>query len=157
MTRDCKVTVTSDPPPWDAYLAGHPEAGVYHTPGWGTVMARAYGNEPFYLTAERDGQTVGHLQLVLQKSILFGKHLCSLPYFDAAGIVADDADACGALLAEARALGDRLGVEWAELRQLAPLDESIPVRSDKVAMWIIACTSREFTPLTRFKGVPKFA
>lgn len=136
MTSHCDVIVTGEPPPWDAYLAGRPEASVYHAPGWGAVMARAYGNTPFYLTAGRDGQTVGVLQLVLQKSILFGKHLCSVPYFDAAGIVADDADACGALLAEARALGDRLGVDWVELRQLASLGESIPVRSDKVTMWL---------------------
>ena len=134
MTGPCDVTVTSDMPSWGDYLAGRPDATITHDPRWGAIMARAYGNTPFYLTAAADGRIVGVLQLVLQKSMLFGKHLCSVPYFDAAGILADAPDVCEALLAEAGALGDRLGVEWIEVRQLAPLGESIPVRTDKVTL-----------------------
>ena len=87
---DCIVTVSSDASDWPDYLRRASGASLFHDPRWGLVMARAYGNRPFYLTARRDGAPVGLLQLIGQKSLLFGSHLCSLPYFDAAGILASD-------------------------------------------------------------------
>ena len=39
------------------------------------------------------GQVTGILQLVAQNSRIFGSHLCSLPYFDVSGILAQDEDA----------------------------------------------------------------
>ena len=95
------IDVSNDPPPWDAYLACAPGATLLHDPRWGLVMREAYGNRPYYLTARRGGEVAGVLQLVLQRSLLFGTHLASLPYFDAAGTLADDGTATDALLAEA--------------------------------------------------------
>jgi len=139
----CKVTVESTLPQWTDYLNRHPHATVYADPRWAAVMKRAYGNRPLYLTARRGGKIVGVLQLVEQKSLLFGSHLCSLPYFDASGILADDADATGALIAEAGRLLKRQRLQWAELRQLEPLDETLPVRTDKVAMQLTLPPSGE--------------
>ena len=97
-------------------------------------MQRAYGNRPYYVTAARAGQVVGCLQLVRQKSLLFGSHLCSLPYFDAAGIVASDAAATDALLDESRRLLQTLKAKWVELRQIQPVDEALPSRTDKITL-----------------------
>ena len=130
------VEVSSDAPDWSSYLAGRPEATVYHDARWGQVMRAAYGNEPAYLTARRGGRVCGVLQLVWQRSRLWGTHLCSLPYFDASGIVADDAEARRALIAEAGRLGQAGGAEWVELRQISELGDSLPVRRDKVTMWL---------------------
>lgn len=96
-----------------ARLVGLPcrkhQATIYHDPRWGQIMASAYGNRPYFLTAHYEGRVVGILQLVAQKGLPFGLHLCSLPYFDAAGVVADDEGARRALLGETRALMERLG------------------------------------------------
>ena len=81
------VSVASADPAWGEYLARHPQTSVYHDARWGTVMAKAYGIRPFYLTATREGRIVGVLQLMWQRSRLFGSRLCSTPYFDAAGIL----------------------------------------------------------------------
>ena len=132
----CEVSVSSQPPQWDSFLARREDATIYHDPRWGEVMLRAYGNKPFYLTATRGGQVVGTLMLVRQKSLLFGSHLCSVPYFDAAGILAGGRDAETALIAAAARARDDSRVEWAEIRQLSPLDESLPTRTDKVTMWL---------------------
>jgi FemAB-related protein (PEP-CTERM system-associated) len=74
--------------------------------------------------------------LVQQKSLLFGRHLCSVPYFDAAGLLADDDAARDALLAEARQLRVSCRAGHAELRQLHPLPRDIPTRTDKVTLWL---------------------
>jgi serine/alanine adding enzyme len=126
------VEITHRPPEWSEFLSGNPQATIFHDPRWGEVMDRAYGNRPFYLTSRRDGKVTGTLQLVEQKSLLFGSHLCSLPYFDAAGILAGDSQAAADLIREAKKLVKSRHVKWAEFRQNTPIDETLPCRSDKV-------------------------
>lgn len=128
------VEVSTDRPDWDVYLGRHSGAGIYHDPRWGEVMRASYSNAPFYLTARRGGEIVGVLQLVAQRSILFGSHLCSLPYFDSAGVLADAPEAEVALVGAADRLARDLGVGWVELRQVRPLGESLPTRTDKVTL-----------------------
>jgi len=130
---NCTVTVSTEAPDWAGFLSDQPGAGVYHDPRWGQVMARAYGNRPYYLTATFAGRIVGVLQLVHQKSLLFGSRLCSLPYFDASGVLGE-ADAATALLARAERLRGELGCDVVELRQLQPLNPSLPLRTEKVTM-----------------------
>ena len=131
-----EVSVRCDAPAWGEFFGAHDGAGVYHDPRWGQVMAEAYGNRPFYLTARRGERVVGAVQLIRQKSMLFGSHLCSTPYFDAAGIVADDEAARAALTEAAGRLAADEKVQWAELRQLEPLADDLPARTDKVTMWL---------------------
>ncbi len=133
-TSSLTATVSNQTPDWDAFLASQPQAGIFHDPRWGLVMQRAYGNRPYYLTATRAGQVVGCLQLVHQKSLLFGSHLCSLPYFDAAGIVASDVAATELLLNESRRLLQRLKAKWVELRHIQPVDDALPSRTDKITL-----------------------
>ncbi len=132
-----RVEVSSDVPDWSAFLAGQPAATIYHDARWGQVMQRAYGNQPFYLTArDEDDSVCGILQLVLQKSLLFGRHLCSLPYFDASGILADQPAAVEALLSAARSMRKEHRADHVELRQMEPVRDSLPTRTDKVTLWL---------------------
>jgi len=128
------VSVSTDPPAWDTYLARAAQATLLHDPRWGLVMREAYGNRPYYLTARRGKEVAGVLQLVLQKSLLFGTHLASLPYFDAAGILADDGAATDALLAEASAVRAETRAAWVELRHESPLLPDLPSRDDKLTL-----------------------
>jgi serine/alanine adding enzyme len=128
------VEISSSSPDWQDFLHNHPQSTIYHDPAWGDIMLRAYGNRPYYLTASRDGQIKAVLQLIAQKSLLFGSHLCSLPYFDAAGILTDDPDSIPPLIAQARTLLPNCRAQWIELRHLAPIDDSLPSRTDKVTM-----------------------
>jgi serine/alanine adding enzyme len=130
----CEVEVSTAMPSWQVYLDAQPAGGIYHDGRWGRIMQQVYGNAPHYLTARRGGEIVGVLQLVAQKSLLFGSHVCSLPYFDAAGILAADEPAREALTSAAAALAERLGADWTELRQEQPLQESLPTRTDKVTL-----------------------
>ena len=138
-----EVSVTTVLPQWGDYLVSRADAAVYHEPHWGQVMARVYGKAPFYLTALREGRVVGVLQLVAQKRLLFGSYLCSLPYFDASGVLADDELARDALLARAGAIRAEMGCQWAELRQEADLGAGLPARTDKVRMELALPSRKE--------------
>ncbi len=130
----CEVTVSTERPEWEDYLSAKSEATVFHHPCWGEILHKAYGSTTWYLTATRTGHVVGILQLAARKSMLFGSSLCSIPYFDASGILADDRAAADALIDRADALREELDAEWIELRQCEPLDGPHPVRTDKVTM-----------------------
>ena len=130
------VSVVSEDPSWVEYLAQHPQASIYHDPRWGAVMADAYAMRPYYLTATFDGRTTGVLQLMWQRSRLFGSRLCSRPYFDAAGILSDDEPARIALLSQARSLMSEIGAASVELRQVEPVGPDLPTRTDKVTIWL---------------------
>jgi FemAB-related protein (PEP-CTERM system-associated) len=129
-----EVRVSSRQPDWGNYLRRRGDATIYHDPRWGQVMRRAYGNKPFYLTATSGCDVKGVLALVWQKSLLFGSRLCSLPYFDSAGILADDQRAVAALLAEAERLAGGIGAGCVELRHATPVAASLPSRTDKVRL-----------------------
>lgn len=131
-----EVSVTETTPDWSDYLSGQPEASLFHDPRWGRVMNAAYGNGCLYLTARRGDRIVGVLQLVDKKSWLFGHYLCSLPYFDASGVLANDPETAQALLSRAEELRQEEDAQWVELRQGSVLDAAMPVRTDKVALWL---------------------
>jgi len=133
-SKSQNVITSTKPPPWNEFLARHPQASIFHDPRWGKVMKEAYDNRSFYLTAYRNGRVVGILQLVEQRSTIFGSHLSSLPYFDTAGILADDDRTTKALTRKARQLMHGLNVKWVELRQPTPINDDLPTRTDKVTL-----------------------
>ena len=97
-------------------------------------MQQAYGNKAYYLTARRGAEIVGVLTLVARRSLLFGSCLCSLPYFDAVGIIAEDQESTERLTLEAKALMEQVGADWIELRQFERIEESLDTRTDKVTL-----------------------
>ena len=148
--KTCQVEISHSMPDWKDFLQRHPETTIYHSPLWGDIMQRAYGNRPIYLTARCNGQITGILQLIAQKSLLFGSHLCSLPYFDASGILARDEYAANALIEQAQQLLDSQRAQWIELRHLQPKGKSLPTRSDKVTM-LLPLTRDDQELWSRFK------
>lgn len=106
---------------WDQYVHEHPEATFFHRAGWQQVLEQAYGHATHYLYSERDGEITGILPLAQVKSLLFGNHLSSTPFCVYGGVVANDEASRQALLDEAKALAERLGVDALELRNRKPL------------------------------------
>jgi FemAB-related protein (PEP-CTERM system-associated) len=133
-SESCSIDVSTAAPAWDEYLARCAGTTLFHDARWGKVMENVYGNRAYFLTARRGDRVVGVLQIVAQKSLLFGSHLCSLPYLDAAGILADGDDARAALMSEAGKLMGRLKSSWVELRQSSEMDGAVPSRTDKVTL-----------------------
>ena len=119
---------------WDAYLSVHPDATVEHLWGWRDVFQRAFGHDCVYLAARRDGRVTGILPLVRYRSPVFGRFLVSLPYFNYAGIVADDGVARSALIARAVELASDHRAKHVELRHRERQVPEQPVRQNKVGL-----------------------
>ncbi len=134
MAEPCDITISSSPPAadWRAFLDTRPDATIFHDPAWGGVMRVVYRSRAHYLTARRGRCVVGLLQLIGQPGLLSGSHLCSVPYADASGVLADDASVRSALMARAGELMGRTGADWVELRQAEALPGIPAGRTDKV-------------------------
>lgn len=97
-----------DAPRWDAYAASRPEGHFGHLAAWRTLTERSYGVRARYWIAEREGRVCGLLPLFERP----GHSLFSAP----GGLLADDAEAAGALLEPAKDRLRRAGLRWIELR-----------------------------------------
>ena len=105
---------------WDAYV-GPRALAVTDLWSWRLVVRDAYGMRSHFLAAERDGVMVGALGLYEVRHPIFGHHLTTAPFGNDGGLHFDDNDdeARDALLAEAKALADRLGVPYLVIRSRA--------------------------------------
>jgi len=86
---------------WDAYVRQARGAKYSHRWDWGGALSQVYGLPLVRLAVRRgdDGRLAGVLPLALFAPPGGVRRLISLPYTDAAGIVADDPQAAAALLA----------------------------------------------------------
>jgi hypothetical protein len=87
-----------------------------HLPGWSRVVERTWDHAPRHLAAFRGHALVGVLPLFHVKSRIVGSSLISIPNAVYGGALGDDEIVCRALLDSARALGQRLRVNYVELR-----------------------------------------
>jgi FemAB-related protein (PEP-CTERM system-associated) len=124
----------ADAPAWDAYVAAHPDASAYHAWSWRRVFEQAFDHECVYLAARRDGALTGVLPLVAFRSLLFGRFLVSLPFFNYGGLLAGDEGARRALVEAAGEAARERGARHVELRHVARQCEALPFRQHKVAM-----------------------
>lgn len=131
-----EVTVrpAHDAAAWDAYVSSRPDASAYHLFAWRDLIARAFGHETRYLTAECGGETVGVLPLVVFRSRLFGRYLVSLPFVNYGGIVASYPEASQALLDAAIVEARAAQADYLELRHTGQLFPSLQAKRHKVAM-----------------------
>jgi FemAB-related protein (PEP-CTERM system-associated) len=118
---------------WNEYLSRCGPGHLFHRVEWDTVF-KTYGLTCLRFTAMRAGRVVGVLPLVYQKSLIFGKHLTSLPWFDTAGILADDLQASRALIGGAIAAAKQRRAGMTLLRQREPLDGLTASPTDKVLL-----------------------
>jgi FemAB-related protein (PEP-CTERM system-associated) len=116
--RDVRVERVEDPgKDWDDYVESRPGASLGHAAAWARALREGYGIGTVYLRARDDtGAVRGVLPLAHFRGLSGRRELVSLPFLDAAGLLADDEAAERALLAAARGLGLPF-----ELRQRTPL------------------------------------
>ena len=130
---DVRPATMADNVAWDNYVSNHPEGLAYQFFAWGKAVKKAYGYETHYLLAEKDNKICGVLPLIDFRIPLLGSSLLSLPYCDAAGILADHADIAQKLLQGALALARQSGAKC-HIRTNQPLSAGYKNTTDKVRM-----------------------
>ena len=76
---------------WDAYVASHPRATVYHTGGWIRIVCETGGYPSLCLLHEHEGRVTGVMPLAAVDSPLTGRRISTLPFSDVCFALADDA------------------------------------------------------------------
>jgi len=129
-----RVEAVTDPgAEWDAFVEATPGAVVGHASAWARILRDAYGLTPLYLAArEADSALAGVLPLVHFRGLQGRRSLVSLPFHDAAGILAGSPAAETALLDAAVEAAARTGVADLELRHRRPLPEGPAGEVDRV-------------------------
>jgi CelD/BcsL family acetyltransferase involved in cellulose biosynthesis len=107
--------------PWDAYVASHPRATVYHTGGWIRIVCETGRYPSLCLLHERAGQVTGVMPLAAVDSTLTGRRISTLPFSDTCFALADDAATAYALLDHAKAIRLERRAKFHEMRGLPAL------------------------------------
>lgn len=101
---------------WDRFVLQHPQGTPFHLIAWKQSIEKTFGYRPFYMVAEAGQEMEAILPVFFVHNLLMGKVLISIPFAVYGGILSHSAEARQALLDEARKLGERLGVNFIELR-----------------------------------------
>lgn len=112
---------------WESYVARHRRGTLFHTLLWRDAIEEAFGHESRYLTAWRDDALVGIFPLTRVLSRMAGRILVSVPYAVYGGVLADDDEVSGALLAYAQRLANRMGARWVDIRSVRAHWSDLPV------------------------------
>lgn len=69
-------------PEWDALVASHPDATIFHSSAWAQTLVESYGFKPRYVLQRDDRRLIGLLPLMQLGSRWFKQRLISLPFTD---------------------------------------------------------------------------
>jgi serine/alanine adding enzyme len=132
--------VTDTSAAWRQTVDGLAETSLAHSAEWFTIIRRAYGHQPLYLSAlDNDGRT-GVLPAFVVRRPLFGTVVTSMPFLDSGGPRSDSAPLTQLLVerlvADARAIGARS----VELRCSQRLDVAVRPAEHKVNMTLRLAT-----------------
>lgn len=137
---------------WDALVLSHPEGTFFHRIGWRNIFRGVFGLDPHYILAERGTEIVGVLPLVLQRSLLFGTALLSLPFCVEGGPLSSDSEVDAALTSAALALQQETGAPYLEFRSRKAGRDGWPSRKDLYATF---CRSLSTDDKENLQAIPR--
>lgn len=136
-SNNIKLLADSEKSQWDAFVLASNYSSCYHQSGWKEVIEKTFGHRTFYLLSQDESRNInGILPLAQLKSFLFGNFLVSLPYFNYGGACVSNQKVLDSLLSEAVHLAGETNAEHIELRHMEPIYPNLPVKFNKVSMWL---------------------
>jgi len=114
---------------WNDFVSRTAGGTFFHCAEWKEVFEKSLHHTAYYFLAEAGGEICGILPLVHIRSRLFGNLLASLPFLAYGGSVTTDDEIAVALEAEARALAQRLDVNYIEYRNRATKRPGLETKS----------------------------
>jgi len=134
----------SDSTLWDQYVQQHKNHSPYHLFSWLAAVEVAYSHEAFYLVAKYNSKIVGVLPLVNIRIPFKGASLCSLPFCDVGGCLADNSEVHAALEQKTTELKGQLNAKSIEYRERAEISDDTQFEGRKVSMLLsLPATSDE--------------
>ena len=119
----------------DCFLNNAQFSVPYQRLQWLLAIQKAYGHHYEYLLARKDKKIVGVLPISIFRKLSGKKQLCSLPFCDIGGVVADNDSVKDKLVQYALDLAERLQATPLELRQRLTVQYSnVDMTDQKVSM-----------------------
>lgn len=72
-------------PEWDALVATHPDAHLFHRAAWARVLVRTYGHRPLYLACHQGGRLTALIPLMEVQGLLGARRGVCVPFADYCG------------------------------------------------------------------------
>lgn len=121
---------------WNNFVRTEASAGFNHQFEWKLINELEFGHDTHYIASVSEGKIVGILPLILIRSRLFGKILCSLPFVNYCGPATRNPDVERQMLAYAYEIAEREKTDYFEIRALRICDNELPRSHDKVSMTV---------------------
>ena len=113
----CKAFQEQDRARWNAFVQAHPLGSPFHLLAWHDTLRSTFGYEPKYLYAvDAQDRIIGVLPMFVVDNFITGRVLISTPFAVYGGILAASDAAHYALSAQAKAIAQKLDVQYLELR-----------------------------------------
>lgn len=119
---------------WDRYVQQHRGHSPYHLSSWLAAIAQTYSHDVYYFAAKQGAEIVGVLPLVNIRIPVKGSSLCSLPFCDVGGVLADNEEIKIFLEERATELKLTLKANSIEYRERAEVQGDIGLEGRKVSM-----------------------
>jgi len=119
---------------WDKYVQQHKKHSPYHLFAWLAAIEQAYSHQVYYLIAKQESKIVGLLPLVNIRIPFKGNSLCSLPFCDVGGCLADNKEVKIALEQKGTELKRQLKSKSIEYRERAEVTDVTQFEGRKVSM-----------------------
>jgi FemAB-related protein (PEP-CTERM system-associated) len=131
---------------WNRVVNESTRSGLAHAPEWFSLIQRAYGHTPLYLTMDDGNGRSGVLPAFVVRRPFFGTVVTSMPFLDSGGPCSRSADTRRVLVEHLIAEARRIGATRVELRCSEPLDIpaeparhkvnlTLPLPSDPDQLW----------------------
>lgn len=132
---------------WDVFVLATDGGTFFHRAGWRKIFDDIFRLQSHFLIAERNGQIVGVLPLVHQKSFLFGNALIAAPFCVEGGTLTLDAEARSELDSAAIDLMEKTGASYIEYRSRRASRPGWHTKNDLYAMFSKAISADDNTNL----------
>ncbi len=119
---------------WDSYVQAHPDHSPYHMFAWLQAVHQAYKHPVKHLVATLEDHIVGILPVTLFSVPLMGSSICSLPYCDIGGCLADSEEIKLVLETKALELKSSTGAKKIEYRERGTSLDGENLDNKKVSM-----------------------
>jgi hypothetical protein len=113
-------------PNWDALVARHPQASLFHTTAWAKVLAGAYGYKAAYFALNEGGGPQALLPVMEVDSWLTGRRGVALPFADDCEPLYSDITSIKDLTQTVLAYGWKRHWKYAEFRGGRTVFEGVP-------------------------------
>src|SRR5712691_7118001 len=108
-------------PRWPEFVRRHPNASVFHTPGWLRALQRTYHYEPIaFTTCAPNEELRNGLVFCAVRSWLTGSRLVSLPFSDHCEPLVEGPEEFDELRLFVEHIGKGQGWKYVEIRPLSP-------------------------------------